>query len=197
MSNIKSLRLKDDLLKQVENLAKTNGIAFNNQVIKILVDFLESAREVPVNINEEIYYPTHLSNEELLLIMEEFLANFEGGNNCIVKVRKDGGGKGIEFQINIFTEYKAQNIKKKRYNFSINANWKLENAFEHWLEKSQINTSASFLSFKKIINFKILTINNILIENSNHKITPELNPIFKDDKWKIIYERKYPILNFT
>jgi hypothetical protein len=194
MSSPKSLRLEDSLIKEIEKFAAKNENSFNNQVVEILKAYFNNAQEMQITIEDESYYPIHLTNEELILIMDEFISNFSDGRNCSVSVRKDGGGKGIDFQVNFFSEHKSQTIRKKRYNFAINAHWKLENTFEHWIEDSHGGYKKSQELCKRLNDLKIFTINNVIEENTNQNNIPELNPIFKDDTWKVLFERKYPIL---
>jgi hypothetical protein len=194
MNNPKSLRFKDSLKKNIEDLAAINGISFNKQAAEILREYFEKEQINQTSIGDTVYYPTHLSNEELILILDEFLSNIPDAKNCSVKVRKDSGGKGVDFQINFYIEYKTQIIKKKRYSFSINSNWVLENVTEHWFEEShERNIQGKFL-FKKLHRLKIFTIKNIIEETTKHQVIPEFNPIFKEDTWKVLFERKYPVL---
>jgi len=142
----------------------------------------------------EIYYPIHLTNEELMLIMNDFISNLNKSHNCIVSVRKDGGGKGVEFQVNFYPEHKMQVNKKSWYNFTISANWALENIFQHWVKENNVTQKLTQNICKRMTDAKISTIYNIVEENEKLKNVPELNPIFKNDGWKVLVERKYPVL---
>ena len=194
MSTLKSLRLDDFVIKSIETLADTNNISFNKQIGIVIKEYVDKIKDSDKWIEGEIYYPIHLTNEELILIMNEFLSNFNDSHNCTVKFRKDCGGKGVEFQVNFYPEYKLQANKRKRYNFTISANWELENIFVHWVEENNVTRKLTWNMCKRMTNVKIYTLYNIVEENGSHKNIPELNPVFKDDGWKVLFERKYPVL---
>jgi len=191
MSNPKSLRIDDSLISKIEKSAQDTDVSFNKRVVEILEEHFAYTLESQIIIEGYRFYPIHLTNEELIMIMDDFLSYVNDGANCLVKVRKDSGGKGLDFQINYYSEYKSQTIKNVRYTFSINANWKLDNTYKHWMsDKGGENQDL----FMKLHDLKIYTINNIIEENTKHNNNPELNPNFKDDGWKVLFEKKYPIL---
>jgi hypothetical protein len=194
MGNPRSLRLDDSLVKKIEKSALDNGTSFNKRVVGILEEYFAYTQETQVSIEEYRFYPIHLTNEELIMIMDDFLSYVNDNSNCQVKVRKDSGGKGLDFQINYYKEYKSQTIKNVRYTFSINANWKLDNAYKHWVSDKDGGKQDLF---KRLNELKIYIIDNIIDENIKFNNTPELNSNFKDDGWKVLFERKYPILKIS
>ncbi|MDP4210450.1 MAG: hypothetical protein Q8928_16695 [Bacteroidota bacterium] len=191
MSNPKSLRFDRILTSKIEKNAQNKSVTFSKSVVEILEDYFTFTQEVTYELDGINYYPIHLTNEELIMIMDEFLSQISDGSNCQVKVRKDSGGKGIDFQVNFYSEYKSKNIKKIRYTFSINANWKLANVNKHWIsETSEIQKEL----FKGMPELKIHTINNLLQDSLKSNYSPEVNSNFKEDSWKTLFEKKYPIL---
>lgn len=192
MSITRSLRLNDSLINNIEIIAEKKNISFNKLVANLLNEYNVKFQESGICIEDEIYYPIHLTDSELILIMDEFISNHNMGHNCHVKVRKDSGGKGIDFQINFIPELKESGPRRKRFSFTINSNWKIENAFEHWLE-DKFNNKKKYQEFCRTLDYlKIQTIQNIIEDNKKHNIKPEVNSALVDNTWKVIFERKYP-----
>ena len=79
-----------------------------------------------------------------------------------------------------------QIVRNVRNTFSINANWKLDNVNKHWVSDKGGEKQEQFM---KLNDLKVYTINNIIEGNTKHHNIPELYPNFKDDRWKVLFER--------
>jgi len=186
-TKIKSIRLDTNLLERLDDYINSEEKQFNRVVIEALTEYLDKYDDKTTTIGQRNYYPIHLTNDELVIIINDFMKNIENEYNCSVKVRKDKGGKGIDFQINFYQEFKNKVIKKKRYSFSLNPYWRLEEILEHR------NNSENFICERlNILDSSIVL--EIANYNVSRKSTLELNSIFKDERWKVLFERKFPIL---
>ena len=196
MNVTKSIRLESAIISELETLAVKKNSDFSKTVTSIISDYVAHKAVKQFIISNYSYYPVHLTNEEFISIINEFSSQIIDTYSCTVKVRKDAGGKGVDFQINLYIEYKNQLIHKKRYAFNINAGWEVENMFEHFYEIANNDSDIKHNNFmcKKVDNISLPIISYIIDENVGRENLPELNPIFNDEKWVTLLEKKYPFL---
>jgi len=135
------------------------------------------------------FYPIHLQDKEIDQIISNVLelVGCYGRENTKAYFRKDKGGKGIDFRIDIFSLEKTtpELCRERRYSFGINANWDVVDFFDHWLfytsnEEGQLEvcTSCEELLLRPNIGLK-----DILESRKAIGRTPVQNSYLKEEAW--------------
>ena len=147
-------------------------------------------------LDEEKFYPVHLTNEELELIIHSLLKITEAANKHRLKVlvRKDKGGKGIDIKIQSAWENPDHMGKNTQYSLGINTDWEEVDVFYHWIvspEPRRIRNKKYYFpeyEVKKIPSFYIPELDAIYQCRLKTNYKPYSNNIFYKDEWVCAYQ---------
>jgi hypothetical protein len=138
-----------------------------------------------------LYYPIHLTSEELSLILDCVISNIYQSNHIIAFARKSKL-KGVEYKIVCASNSNVSNAEniKREYSILIHPNWSIQ-ILDHWSDglgsiRCEIIDKGSE-DLNKIIFDDIL--NKINIRNE-----VEENSIFLKDEWVCIRKIKDVVL---
>lgn len=196
MRKIASFRLKESTIAMIENKSIIMGMNKSEYVeytIEKDTGMFGTIRKEKA-INGHKFYPTHMKNEELQLVVSEFISREKTSEITEVRIRKGHGGKGVEFEFNNF--YLSEENKKhkeRRYTFSIDPNWEINDYFDHWhpgFEAYQQHPTTK-VACEKIKELQLKSINEIVEARITHSEEAiERNPLFENDEWKIVIEHR-------
>lgn len=148
-------------------------------------------------INGNKVYPIHLDAIELERIISYTINRFHlfFTENLKIRVRKDKGGKGLDFKIQSFFRGKnGRELKDRQYSFGINSNWEAVDFFDHWIpgKASLYLKNNNNVAAEEITDFKIPEIELILNERRKNEVISEVNKWFINDGWIDVYSHKRP-----
>ena len=117
------------------------------------------------SIDGHKFYPTHINNEELQSIISEFLTHEGTKEISEVLIRKSHGGKGIDFKINnYYLSDDNQQKEDRRYTFSIDPNWEINDFFDHWHPGTSIYEKwpSTKVACERLLQFELESIKDIV-----------------------------------
>ncbi len=172
----KTIRICDSVLKDLEEKAKKEDRSFSKVVEKICEEYFLVTTKKEFFSNGEKFLPIHMNDGEIYQVIHWLLSRINPGNYSEVKVRKNHGEKGVEFNIDFFNiDDKDKKHKNRRCSLSINPNWEILDYFDDSESLGEISSSEKL---------KIITkIKESIIERT----PPQKNKIFKGEKWTIVY----------
>lgn len=196
MRKIASFRLKESTIAMIEvksSIMRMNKSEYVEYTIEKDRGMFGTVRNEKA-INGHKFYPTHMNNEELHLIVSEFISREKTSEITEVRIRKGHGGKGVEFEFNNFyLSEEHEEHEERRYTFSIDPNWEINDYFDHWhpgFEAYQQHPT-TIVACEKIKDLQLKSINEITdekIKKTEDKIVR--NPLFENDEWKIVFEHR-------
>jgi len=145
-------------------------------------------------INGSKFYPIHLTNEELSILIKSLLklTGFKNEAKFQVFMRQDKASKGIDFRL--------QNTKGmygaiKLFTFAINAHWKMVDFFVHQ------NLKHTYYRYKTVDVFysdeeqnynglDIPEIDSIYVKRLNASGPLNRNELFYREEWTCVYEKQ-------
>lgn len=196
MRKIASFRLKESTIAMIENKSIIMGMNKSEYVeytIEKDTGMFGTIRKEKA-IKGHKFYPTHMNNEELQLVVSEFISREKTSEITEVRIRKGHGGKGVEFEFNNFYLSKEnEKHEERRYTFSIDPNWEINDYFDHWhpgFEAYQQHPTTK-VACEKIKELQLKSINEIVEARITHSEEAiERNPLFENDEWKIVIEHR-------
>ena len=106
----------------------------------------------------------------------------------------EGWGKGVEFRVDYYSLGDGkQYSESRRYTFSIDPNWQINDFFDHWhpgLRAYEENPTTK-VACEKLTDFNLKSIADIVenrLEAQDSNI--ELNSHFENNDWKLVVEHK-------
>lgn len=140
-----------------------------------------------IRAKNSLYYPIHLTSDELSLILDCVISDIQQSNIVITFARKSQL-KGVEYKIICASNSNVSNAEniKREYSILIHPNWSIQ-ILDHWSDglgsiRCQIIDKGSE-DLNKIIFDTIL--NKV---NSQHEVAE--NSIFSKDEWVCIRKIK-------
>ncbi|GGK64135.1 hypothetical protein ACD591_01160 [Rufibacter glacialis] len=150
-------------------------------------------------INGVHFYPVHLTNRELHLILMEAFAETIAANHSTLKlwVRADRGNKGIDFRLEETLRKPHQVVRQRMFTFGLNANWQAVDFFEHYTHGAGGQTKE--VAGKKYhypryvaqeyIGHALQEPDAIYARRQANQVKPERNPLFQTEGWSCLYEQ--------
>ncbi len=185
----KTIRICDSVLKELEEKAKKEDRSLSNVVERICEEYFGVITRKDFFSNGEKFLPIHMDDGEIYQVIHWLLSRMNPGNYSEVKVRKNHGGKGVEFNFDFFNiDDKGKKHKDRRYSLSIDPNWEILDYFDHW------ESYGGVLSSEKLKINSAQKIITKIKESIIQRTPPQKNKIFKEEKWTLIYsnyERYY------
>lgn len=191
---LKSVRFDPEVLVLIEDYIKKhsypeegNIITFNEAVQTLVYNQLRFITRELVTIEGEWFYPVHVSRDEFEVLLGDCMEAMGDAKITTIMARKSHGGKGIDFMLSDYSRRENGTIfPTKRYSFSIDPNWQVNDFFDHYTKEFGVNCIAE----KKNYN-PLKSISSIIENRRRNKIKPEgVNHFFEDYEWKILYERQ-------
>jgi len=156
-------------------------------------------------IGEDHFYPIHMSNEELQIIIYEIMDQGDFSNSEILKVfvRTDKGGKGIDIKIEGTRKRPNQIVKVRMFSVGLNATWKLVDFFDHYTQPASGITKViagkeyhypKYVA-QELMGFKSDEVDIIYKQRLKHPEPPIRNALFQQDNWTCIFEQNNYINN--
>ncbi|WP_125077697.1 hypothetical protein [Rufibacter latericius] len=151
-----------------------------------------------------LFFPVHMTDIELKLVVDEAFGDLILSNTKIAKVfvRKDKGGKGIDFRLEEAYRRPHQIVKKTMYTFGLNANWKAVDFFEHQTRgtkgTSKVVGGKTYyypqLLAEEYIGYRSDVVDYIYEQRQRQTGKPAVNPIFCGEEWTCIYQHEHFLL---
>lgn len=186
-----SIWLNDIVLYELDQKGKMLNMT-RTEYIEYILSFPIVRMERAINGHK--FYPIHLTDDEIHELLNEFIVRHSRSGILEVMINKTHGGKGVNFEVNYYFVDKENNkCKDRRYSFSLDPNWEINDFFDHWIPdiEEHEKSPSTIVSCEKIKEYTLESIQKIIINRLENNTNQPLiqNPIFNSKNRKLIIEQ--------